>query len=342
MAAFAPVADAARRSVDLGVPACQVAVAADGEVVLFESFGACTPTSRFAIYSATKPLVASAVWQLIGAGLLDVSRPVADYVPEFATLGKEGVTVEQVMLHTSGFPDAPMRPEEGADPERRRERFSTWRLDWEPGSRFVYHPAAGHWVLADIIERLRGADFRDVVADGVTTPLGLPRLLGIPEGDQGGIVVPVVTDGDPAVVDGLERPSAKAAGVPGGGGIASAADLALLYQAFLHDPGGLWDPTVLDDARSNVRCNLSDPLLGTPVQRTLGLVLAGDDGKHQMRYAGFGSGVSPGAFGHMGAHFQLVWADPRTGVSFAYLNNLVADNLAQAMLTFPVANAVAQ
>ncbi|MCU1377746.1 MAG: penicillin-binding protein beta-lactamase class [Acidimicrobiales bacterium] len=339
---FEQVADAARHSVEGGIPACQVAVALDGEVVLFEAFGDCTLESRFPISSATKPLVASAIWQLIGEGLLDVSKPVAHYVPEFATNGKDVVTVEQVMLHTAGFPQAPIRAVEGADPERRLARFASWRLDWEPGTRFEYHPAAAHWVLAELLERLRGADFRDVIADRVTTPLGLPRLLGLPEDEQAGYVEPVVADGEPWVVDGLSTPAARAAGVPGGGGIATAADLALFHQALLHDPKGLWDAAVLADAKTNVRCNLPDALLGVPVMRTLGLVLAGDDGKEQLRYAGFGKGVSPAAFGHMGAHFQLAWTDPATGVSFAYVNNLVADNLRQAMLTMPVANAAAE
>ncbi len=49
-------------------------------------------------------------WLLIGEGRLDIERRVVDYVPEFGTNGKDVVTVEQVMLHTSGFPRAPLGP----------------------------------------------------------------------------------------------------------------------------------------------------------------------------------------------------------------------------------------
>jgi CubicO group peptidase (beta-lactamase class C family) len=321
------VADAARQSVAAGIPACQVAVAVDGELVLFESFGACDDRSRFPIYSATKPLVSMALLPLLD----DVSRPVAELIPEFAANGKDAVTVEQVLLHVGGFPQAPMAPQEGADPQRRLARLASWRLDWEPGSRFEYHYGSAHWVLAELLGRLGGGDFRDVIHDRVTAPLGRPRLLGIAEDDQEGIVDPVVADGgDTEIVGYLTDPAARAAGVPGGGGIGTAADVALLYQAWLGDTPG---------ATQEVRCNLPDAILGVPVMRTLAFVLAGDDGLHQMRYAGFGKGVSPGAFGHMGAHFQLAWADPATGVSFAYLNNLVADNVQHAGLTFPVADA---
>ena len=338
---YGHVADAAKRSVtEHGVPACQVAIAVDGDVQLFEAFGDCSTSTRFPIYSATKPLVASAVWQLIGDGLLDVSLPVAHYVPEFGANGKDAVTVEQVMLHISGFPNAPMAPSVGADPKRRAARFAEWTLEWEPGSRFEYHPGTAHWVLAELLHRLGGGDFRDVIEQRVTAPLGLPRLLGIPEDDQEDIALPVVADGgDTAIVDYLTNGPARAAGVPGGGGIATAEDVVRLYQAFLHDPKGLWDPAVLLDVKTNVRCNLPEPMMGVPVMRTLGLVLAGDDGKHQLRYAGFGKGASPAAFGHMGAHFQLAWADPATGVSVAYVNNLVTDNMRHAGAVIPVSDA---
>ena len=60
-------------------------------------------------------------------------------------------------------------------------------------------------------------------------------------------------------------------------------------------------------------------MLGVPANRSIGLVLYGDDGKGPMR--GFGHGHSPGTFGHDGAGGQLAWADPDSGVSFAYLTN---------------------
>jgi CubicO group peptidase (beta-lactamase class C family) len=330
-----PLVDLARRDVERGrVPACQVAVGRRGQLELFESLGDARPTTRFAAYSATKPLVAAALWHHLGAGGLALLAPVATVVPEFAGDGKAQVTVEQVLLHTSGFPSAPMAPEEGADPVRRRRRFSRWRLEWPPGSRFVYHPSSAHWVLADLLERLDGADFRDVVEQRVTAPLGLPRLLGIPRGDQDGIAPPTAVGSTPLAEDdpsaSLASPGAVEAGVPGGGGIMTAADLALFYQALLHNPGELWEPAVLDDVRSHVRCTFTDPLMGVPVNRTAGLVVAGDDGQHVLRYACFGAANSPGAFGHAGAHAQVGWADPRTGVSFSYLHNALQPDMRRA------------
>jgi len=59
--------------------------------------------------------------------------------------------------------------------------------------------------------------------------------------------------------------------------------------------------------------------MGTPANRTRGLVIAGDDGKSNAR--GMGRTVSPQAFGHNGAGGQIAWADPATGLSFCYLTN---------------------
>ena len=130
-----------------------------------------------------------------------------------------------------------------------------------------------------------------------------------------------MTADDEVLLTALASPEGRAAGVPGGGAVMTAADLARFYSALLSDPVGVWKPEVLADATANIRCTLPDPLLGTPVNRTIGLVVAGDDGKHTMRYACFGAGVSPRAFGHTGAHGQVAWADPATGLAFAYVHN---------------------
>jgi len=53
----------ARQEVDSGLlPACQVAVALDGELIVDETFGA-QPQTRFIPYSATKALTVAAIWR---------------------------------------------------------------------------------------------------------------------------------------------------------------------------------------------------------------------------------------------------------------------------------------
>lgn len=330
----------ARREVDDGLlPSCQIALGFEGEIVAEEVFGDAALDSRYVIFSATKPFVASTVWTLIAEGLVDHAERVTNYFPEFGAEGKQDITVEQVMLHVSGFPHAPMGPPEWFDRDSRKKRMASWKLNWEPGTRFEYHPGSAHWVLAEIIESVTGNDFRDEVERRVTTPSGLPRMLGIAADAQTGIE-DLVLVGEEASADELEAvfgvrelPAStvndellmgfnsvqtRAVGVPGGGAIGRARDLALFYQQLLHNTAGIWPATELGDWTGRVRNTLPDPL-GVPANRSLGLILAGDDGRANMR--GLGRSVSAAAFGHNGAGGQLAWADPATGLSLGYATN---------------------
>lgn len=333
----------ARREIDEGLlPSCQLALAKDGELVAFETFGDATPSSRYVIFSCTKGIIAGAMWLLIGEGKLDPSQNVADLIPEFASNGKDVVTVEQVMTHTAGFPRAPMNPRLWNDRQARLEKLAQWRLNWEPGTKSEYHPTSAHWVLAEVIARVSGMDHRDFVRQRIADALGLSKLrVGVPPEEQGD-VAKLELSGEPPSPDELEAlfgvrelpvgevtddalmsfnaPEALAAGVPGGGGVSTAADVALYYQALLRNPGDLWDPKVLADGTGHVRNRLPELLFGgVPAMRTLGLIVAGDDGKGVRR--GFGATTSPRTFGHNGAGGQVAWADPETGLSFSYVTN---------------------
>lgn len=332
----------ARKEVDEGLlPGCQLALALDGEVVVEAAFGDATVDSRFTIFSATKAFVASVVWQLIGEGLLDPAQKVDEVLPGFGANGKEDVTLEHVLLHTSGFPMAPLGPPKWDTHEGRAAVLSSWRLNWPLGSRFEYHPTSAHWVLAEMIHAVTGLDHTEALRTRVLEPLGLKSFQLGPTADEGADVLDVVPCGDPASPDELQAtlgisaidvgevteaalqqlndPSRRAIGLPGGGGVSTASDVTRFYQALLRNEGGLWDADVLADVTSVVRNTFPDLMLGHPVNRSRGLVIAGGDGKSNLR--GMGRTVSPGAFGHNGAGGQIAWADPATGLSFSYLTN---------------------
>lgn len=331
----------ARRDVDDGLlPSCQLALALDGEVLVHESFGDATASTRYTIYSATKPILAAVIWQLLGEGLLAPDTIVADVIPEFGEHDKGGITLDHVLLHTAGFPRAPLGPPLWHTHEGRREAFSSWRLNWPVGSQYEYHPTSAHWVLAELIHAVTGEDHTDAVRRRILDPLGLSDLrLGGAQGD--GDFASLVLCGAPATPDELEaalgvrsidvgevtdeallnlcEPQVRAVGVPGGGGVGTAAALAGFYQGLLHDPKGLWERTVLHDVTSVVRNTFPDPMLGVSANRTRGLIVAGDDGRSNLR--GMGRTVSPATFGHNGAAGQIAWADPASGLSFAYVTN---------------------
>ncbi len=334
------------------LPSIQIALARNGKLALFETFGAADNSTRYNIFSCTKPVVASAIWRLMGEGVVEIGRPVADYIACFAENGKQEVTVEQVLCHTAGLPRAPMAAPDWWTREGRLERMRQWRLNWAPGSRMEYHPLSAHWVLAELIECLTGMDYREYIQSGIIAPLGLTRLqLGVPLAEQGDIAL-LQQVGEPpgsqelkalfgaaiewpnTVDDSLlqfNEPEVRALGVPGGGAVSTAADMALFYQALLHNPGELWSPPVLADAIGRVRVDFPDPITGAPANRGLGVVIAGS-GKY-LPYRGMGSNVSPQAFGHQGVGGQVAWGDPVSGISFCLLTNgLDANPLRSAQL----------
>ena len=328
------------------IPSCQFAFAQGGEVLVQETLGAAPADARFAMFSSTKPVVASVVWQLMAEGALDVSQPVSSLWPGFARHGKDAVTLEHVLLHTAGLPLAAFDDELVDDRAARVAEMEDWTLEWEPGTRFEYHALSAHWILAELIALATGTDHRVALRERVLDPLGLDRLeLGVPRSRQGDIQ-PIFTAGeratpaevreifgfeldfpfDDSLLVWLDRPEVREAGVPGGGGVSDAASAALFYQALLHDPLGLWDPAILTDVTTNVRNKLRS-VLGLTAWRTLGLETAGDDELARFR---LGSGATPpSAFGHGGAAGQITWADPTTGASFAFYTNGVDRNIAR-------------
>ncbi len=302
------------------LPACQLALALDGEVVVTQTFGAPEGT-RFTTFSVTKAVTAAVAWMH-----LTPEQRAVDLIPEFTGGGKELVTVEHLLTHTAGFPRAPMPTEVAADPVARRERFASWRLATPPGERMEYHATSAHWVVATMVEVVAGKPFGEVVRERLVDPLGLPALrLGedVPALDVVHLGTPSETrdplSADPEWLLRFNDPFTRSVGIPGAGAVSTADDVALLYQHLLHDPKGLWEPAVLADGTGRVRCALPDPWTGVPANRTLGLTVAGDDGKAPVRQ--FGRAAGPRAFGASGLGGQIAWADPDSGLSFCFLTN---------------------
>ena len=345
----------AKRDVDDGVlPSAQVAVARKGKLAGVRTFGAAlqggetkpaTNQTLYTIFSSTKAVVASAVWTLFEDGVLKLEERVAEIVAEFGTNGKDQITVEQVMLHVGGFPYAPFSPFDWDDREKRLARFASWRLNWEPGSRFEYHATSAHWVLAEIVERRTGQDFRRYLRQRILDPTGLDDLfVGLPAAENGRVAdvlymqPPVPPPGGwgevtPEAIYSFNRPDVRAVGVPGGGGIAGAAQLAMFYQPLVN--GGVTASgarimkaeTIEWATQVRTQDFHRDPILDYPVNRALAVVVAGDDGNAHLR--GFGRATSPRAFGHGGAGGQVGWGDPETGISVGYCTNGFLDEIQQ-------------
>ncbi len=334
------------------LPSMQVAVARGGKLAGMRTLGRVTQGGRaaeaddgtlYVVFSCTKAVTSAAGWILLQEGKLALTERVADAIPGFGSHGKDAVTVEQLFTHTAGFPRAPLSAAAFFDREARLERFTRWRLNWEPGSRFEYHPTSSMWVIAELVERRSGLPLGDFVRTRICDPLGIELHLGLPPALHSR-VADVVHVGEPIrpeeaarvgwptlpetevteeALQAFNQPGVREAGVPGGGGITTAGDLALFYQGILRDiePHAgprIWQAETLRAALEPRTGELRDPVFAVPANRALGVVVAGDAGRTAR---GFGHGGSARAFGHNGAGGQIAWADPESGISLAWCTN---------------------
>ena len=316
-------------------PGCQIALARHGSLVFERSFGdACTAPSRkpatsdnlFLLYSNTKVVTATALWLLAERGAFSFTDRVADHLPEFARNGKQDVTVLQLITHQGGFPNAAVPEAAWDDHARLRQAVCDFTLEWTPGTRIVYHGAAAHWTAAVLIEALTGGDFRDFIRDAVIARLGLAGdiFVGLPEREHGRAAdmhEPAPSGNGVQPLAANNSPAWRRAGVPGGGGYATARGMAALYQMMLG--GGalngtrLLSPRTLAYAIRNHTGDRIDEYMGMPMHRGLGPHLRGTT----PTIRGLGAFASPGTFGHGGVGSSYCWGDPESGVSFAYLSN---------------------
>ncbi len=182
-----------------GLGAVAVGVSADAQLGWSGASGPArdghTPLSGatpFAIASVTKTFTAAIVLQLVDEGRVRLDAPVTDYLPE-VTLAK-GVTVEQLLSHTSGIADllAPMRTRLNAAPSRVWTPAEVLAVvgpsRFAPGSAWGYSNT-NYVVAGMLVERVTGNPFADELERRITGPLkllgtgippasGLPNLLG--------------------------------------------------------------------------------------------------------------------------------------------------------------------
>jgi len=324
----------------------QIALARHGKLALFQTYGnarteggtvAAGPDTLFLLFSQTKVLTSAAVWTLVEEGKLSFMDRVADHLPEFAARGKGEITLEQVMTHQGGFPNADVTEATWTDHALMRAQVCDFSLEWTPGTRLQYHGRAAHLVQAMVIEAATGQDFRDVIRERVIEPLGLGNdiFVGVPESQQ-------VRCADTYAPEPRDNSAAfRSAGLPSGGGYATARGMAAFYQALGHG-GKLGDVRLFSPrlvayvARNHTGESPDHAMTGIPMHRGLGPhVRGGSD-----RIRGLGTIGAPETFGHGGVGTSYSWADPTSGVSFTYLTNFVSPDPWHSMRLDRVANLV--
>jgi CubicO group peptidase (beta-lactamase class C family) len=316
-------------------PGAQIALARGGRLVWSRTLGdarlepARTPArddTLWLLFSNTKVLTACAVWVLAERGALRFTDTVAAHVPGFEAHGKGDITLIQLLTHQGGFPNADVPAAAWEDHDLLRRTVCDYTLEWTPGSRVHYHGRAAHWTAAVLIEALTKTDYRDFIRDEIVRPLGLHGeiYVGLPDSEHARAVdmhEPSADGGRQVRRTDENTPQFRRAGTPGGGGYATARAMAAFYQMLLS--GGtfngvrLLSPRTIAFVTRNFTGDRVDGYMGMPMHRGLGPHLRGTTDTIR----GLGTLASPRTFGHGGVGSSYCWADPDSGVSFAYLTN---------------------
>jgi CubicO group peptidase (beta-lactamase class C family) len=137
------------------------------------------------VWSTTKTVTSLAALMLVDRGQLDVDAPVAQYWPEFAAAGKEGVLVRHLMSHMSGVSglDQPAVVEDLYDWDKSTARFAAQAPWWEPGTASGYHALNYGHLVGEVLRRITGKSLKQFVAEEIAGPLGADFQIGAVESD---------------------------------------------------------------------------------------------------------------------------------------------------------------
>jgi CubicO group peptidase (beta-lactamase class C family) len=313
------------------------------------------------MFSTTKGVAALAVAVAVARGLFDYDAKVTDYWPEFAQAGKADVTVRQLLGHQAGLCVLTPAPtvRDVADPARLSAMLAAQKPAWPPGTRHGYHAITLGWYESELIRRTdqAGRTLGRFFADEIAGPLGLDLHIGLPDSVRRDRVAhlhhwsrresllhlnvlpaaliaaslnPVgllaragclPRDVNPWAGD-YNRDDVRAVEIPSANGIGTAEAVAQLYGAAATGGAALGlTASVLDELMAEPTApsrGLRDRVLHVDVAYVLGL-------SKPVSLCGFGS--SDKAFGTPGFGGSFGFADPDTGIGFAYVMNRLGFHL---------------
>jgi len=173
-----------------GAASIAVAVARDGEIIWAEGFGwadrelrrPATEHTLYSLASISKPITATGLMVLVERGLIDLDRPIDDYLgaAKITARGSDAsaATVRRVANHTAGLPlyfqffyrdeDYPRPPM-----DETIRRYAS--LVSPPGETWRYSNL-GYGMLDYIVERVSGTSFADFMRQEVFLPLDLTHM----------------------------------------------------------------------------------------------------------------------------------------------------------------------
>ncbi len=167
------------------IPGVSIAITRDDSIIYLKSFGVKSleskelldPLHLFHVASVSKPFMATAIMQLVERGKIELDKKLIAYLPYFKMADNryKGITIRQMLNHTSGFPDVEdyqwehPQLDEGAA-ERYARSLINEKLVSSPGAEFHYSNMAFD-VLAAVVAKVSGQSFETFVKENILQPL---------------------------------------------------------------------------------------------------------------------------------------------------------------------------
>jgi len=299
-------------------------------------------------YSVGKGVLATLFLASVERGEIDLDAPVARIWPEFAAAGKGDVSVRTLACHQAGLPAVRERMPDDAlyDWDAMCRALAEQRPWWEPGTAHGYHVNTYGFLVGELVRRVTGLSVGDALQERIARPAGAEFYFGLPRSknaraaevlapgvdlrteEQWAMAFPPTGDAEhdrmiwhcyfnPCGISGtgsVNTPEWRQAAIPSTNGHGTARGVAAIYAAFLAGgaQGAPFASAALRDEATRIHSDGPDRVLGRPSRFGLGFQLS-----QPTRAVGSGDR----AFGHFGYGGSLGFADPETGVAFAYLMN---------------------
>jgi len=263
------------------------------------------PDTIFDLASLTKAIVTTtAILQLAERGLVALDRPAAAYWPEFAANGKDGITIRQLLVHSSGL-RADLDP--GGNWTGEEEALSRVAADHPvvpPGRRFIYSDV-GFIALGELVKRA-GGEALDVYAEHhILAPLGMSDTGFNPPRAKLNRIAPTAGENGEHEVGLVQDPTARRmGGVAGHAGLFSTAEDLAKFAEMLLGGGAGKGIRILQAA--SVEAMTEGALLPGGIRRGLGWDIASPFS------AGIDEAFAAGSYGHTGYTGTLLWIEPAT------------------------------
>jgi uncharacterized protein YbbC (DUF1343 family)/CubicO group peptidase (beta-lactamase class C family) len=290
-------------------------LAVHGERSLVPTREKMTRDTIFDVASLTKVVAtAPAVMKLVERGEIQLTDPVPKYIPEFSGQGKEKITIQQLLTHTSGLrPGIAVRPAwSGSDRAIRMAGAET--VQWSPGSAFGYSDI-DFLLLAEVVRRVSGRSFEEFVRTEIFEPLNMRDTGFAPDSAEVERIAPTEPANGEMLRGTVHDPTARyMGGVAGHAGLFSTIDDLAKYSRMLIN-GGESDGTRVLASETVRRMTSVQTPEAVPERRGLGWDIDSAYSRPRGRYFPIGS------FGHTGFTGTSLWIDPFSQTFWIFLSN---------------------